>query len=194
MSWWVCVWCVALVLCGGCQQSQQQGANVNGAGDMGGAEKSSIKVTSGAFAEGEMIPAQFTCGGANVSPPLAWAGVPPEAKSLALVVEDPDAPGGTFVHWVVYNLPATAKELPQGVPARGDIAGGGRQGMNDFGKHGYGGPCPPPGAAHRYYFKLYALNADFKLPDDTTKPLLLKAIYGHIVDQGQLTGKYGSRQ
>src|SRR5437763_714320 len=108
MSWKMWLWGGALVLCCACQRGQPQaGENANGAGETGGAEKMTIKVTSGAFAEGELIPAQFTCAGANVSPPLAWTDVPAEAKALALVVDDPDAPRGTWVHWVVYNLPPT---------------------------------------------------------------------------------------
>ena len=149
-----------------------------------------IKLTSSAFAEGELIPAKFTCSGENVSPPLAWTNVPPEAKSLALVVDDPDAPRGTWVHWVAYNLPPTTKELTEGIPAQESIASGGQQGKNDFGKLGYGGPCPPPGATHRYYFKLYALNTELTLPAGATKQDLLKAMYGHIIDQGQLLGRF----
>src|SRR2546423_9599755 len=117
MRWRICLWCCALILCWGCQRGQQQAANDNGTGT-NGAEKMTINLTSSAFAEGQMIPAKFTCSGENVSPPLAWANVPTDAKSLALVVDDPDAPRGTWVHWVAYNLPATTKELSEGIPAQ----------------------------------------------------------------------------
>jgi hypothetical protein len=146
-------------------------------------------LTSEAFQEGGLIPVEYTCAGANVSPPLAWSDVPAEAKALALVVDDPDAPRGTWVHWVVYDLPASARGLPARVPAEAALAGGGRQGRNDFGQTAYGGPCPP-GGTHRYYFKLYALNAALNLPPGATKQELLKAMYGHILDQGQLMGRF----
>src|SRR2546430_12080109 len=118
-----------------------------------------LKLTSTAFEEGAMIPAEYTCDGQNISPPLSWSGVPDGAKTLALVADDPDAPRGTWVHWVAYNLPAATKELPENVPAQDALASGGRQGKNDFGKIGYGGPRPPPGAAHPYYLQIFPLNA-----------------------------------
>lgn len=148
-----------------------------------------MKITSQAFAEGGMIPKNHTCDGANSSPPLAWDTAPEKTKTLALIVDDPDAPGGTWVHWVVFNLPAGARELPENVPAQESIAGGGRQGTNDFHKVGYGGPCPP-GGAHRYYFKLYALDAELSLDSSATKDQLLKAMTGHVLAEGQLMGRY----
>ena len=193
MHWRIWLCCGALLWCWGCQRGQPpEGGNSNSAepsAGTNGAEKMSISLTSSAFKEGELIPPRFTCSGENVSPPLAWGPVPAEAKSLALVVDDPDAPRGTWVHWVVYNLPAAARELPEGVPAQDAITGGGRQGKNDFGQTGYGGPCPP-GGTHRYYFKLYALNAALDLPAGATKQDLLKAMYGHILDEGQLMGRF----
>ena len=149
-----------------------------------------MKVTSKAFREGEMIPKQYTCEGANLSPQLAWGDVPEKTKSIALIVEDPDAPGKTFIHWVAFNIPASARELPENVPAQENISGGGRQGMNDFKKVGYGGPCPPSGSAHRYYFKLYALDTELNLDSSATKDQLLKAMEGHVLGEGQLMGKY----
>jgi Raf kinase inhibitor-like YbhB/YbcL family protein len=191
MWWKICLWCCALLLCVGCRRGQQQGGgNANGEGGAGGAEKMSIKLTSSAFAEGGEIPVQYACTGQNQSPPLAWTGVPAEAKTLALVLDDPDVPINPFVHWVVYDLPANVTQLPAGVPAQGDLAGGGRQGRNGLLKIGYGGPCPPPGPAHRYYFKLYALNTELNLPAGASKQDLLKAMYGHIIDQGQLMGRF----
>jgi hypothetical protein len=116
-----------------------------------------------AFPAGGDIPKQFTCSGADVSPALTWSDPPPRTRSLALIMDDPDAPVGTFVHWVVYNLPASARQLPAGVPGNNAIPGGGKQGVNDFPKTGYGGPCPPPGKPHRYFFRLYALDNQLDL-------------------------------
>lgn len=136
-----------------------------------------------------MIPREFTCEGANQSPPLAWGSVPENTKSLALIVDDPDAPGKTWVHWVAFNIPASLKELPQNIPPQETIAGGGHQGTNDFPKVGYGGPCPPSGL-HRYFFKLYALDTELPLDSSATKDQLLKAMEGHVLAEGQLMGKY----
>jgi Raf kinase inhibitor-like YbhB/YbcL family protein len=154
-----------------------------------GEEKMTLKLASTAFDEGGTIPAKYTCDGENVSPPLAWSGVPEAAKSLALVADDPDAPGGTWTHWVIYQIPATEKGLAENVPARDTLDEGARQGKNDFKKTGYGGPCPPSGT-HRYFFKLYALDTDPNLPPGATKDQLLKATEGHVVAQGQLMGRY----
>ncbi|MGA9995309.1 MAG: YbhB/YbcL family Raf kinase inhibitor-like protein [Pyrinomonadaceae bacterium] len=152
-------------------------------------KKMEIKVTSAAFQEGGAIPKQYTCDGANVSPALAWTGVPEKAVTLALIVDDPDAPAKTWVHWVVFNLSATAKGLPENVPAQENVAGGGRQGTSDFKKVGYGGPCPPSGT-HRYFFKLYALDTSVADESKTTKEQLLKEMEGHVLAEGQLMGTY----
>src|SRR5437660_1714684 len=154
-----------------------------------GEDKMTLKLTSTAFDEGGMIPARYTCDGENVSPPLAWSGVPTGTKTLALVADDPDAPRGTWTHWLIYQIPATEKGLPENVPARDTLDSGARQGANDFKKTGYGGPCPPTGT-HRYFFKLYALDTDLTLPPGATKDQLLKALENHIVAQGQLMGRY----
>ena len=197
MIWKIRLWGCAALLCCACQRGpapQVENANATNANaatqqaEGNGAEKMSIKLTSSAFQEGGMIPAQYTCDGRNISPPLAWSDVPSDAKTLALIADDPDAPRGTWVHWVVYNLPAAVKELAENAPPQ-EAAAGGRQGKNDFGKFGYGGPCPPSGT-HRYYFKLYALNTELNLPGGATKQDLLKAMYGHILDEGQLMGRY----
>lgn len=148
-----------------------------------------IKITSAAFREGEMIPRKYTCDGDDVSPPLAWSGVPPEAKSVALINDDPDAPVGTWVHWVLFNLPADITELPEGVPPNLELGSGAKQGRNDFRRIGYGGPCPP-GGTHRYFFKLYALDTALPLPAGATKAELLRVMQGHILAEGQLIGKY----
>lgn len=148
-----------------------------------------IKVTSSAFAEGGMIPKQYTCDGKDVSPPLAWDGVPATAKTIAIICDDPDAPMGTWVHWVLFNLPASTKELTENVPTKKVLPNGAKQGTNDFGRIGYGGPCPP-GGTHRYYFKVYALDCELKLDAGATKAQLLKAMEGHVLAEGQLMGKY----
>ena len=148
-----------------------------------------IHVESSCFSEGGLIPRRHTCDGRNTSPPLSWSGVPEGTKSLALICDDPDAPGKTWVHWVVFNLPPGIRELPEGVPAHEAISGSGTQGTNDFRKVGYGGPCPPSGI-HRYVFKLYALDAEVELAPGATKADLERAMKGHVLSQGTLTGKY----
>lgn len=148
-----------------------------------------IKITSSAFEEGGMIPAKYTCDGADVSPPLQWDAVPQGSKSIALICDDPDAPMGTWVHWVLFNLPSDAKELAENIPPAETLPNGARQGVSDFGRIGYGGPCPP-GGTHRYFFKIYALDAEIGLEAGANKHQLLKAMEGHILEQGQLVGKY----
>ncbi len=148
-----------------------------------------IKITSSAFAEGGLIPPQYTCDGDDISPPLKWESVPDGTKSIALVCDDPDAPMGTFVHWVLYNLPADAMELSENMPTDPTLPSGARQGVSDFGRTGYGGPCPP-GGTHRYFFKLYALDALVDLPSGARKADLVRVMKGHILAQGQLMGKY----
>jgi Raf kinase inhibitor-like YbhB/YbcL family protein len=153
----------------------------------------SLSLTSSAFAHQGEIPARFTCEGEDVSPALSWSGVPREARSLALLVDDPDAPDPkaprmTWVHWVLYNLPVTATGLPEGVSSR-DLPEGTREGTNDWKRPGYGGPCPPVGR-HRYFFKLYAL--DIELPDleSPTKARLEEAMEGHVLARAELVGIY----
>jgi len=150
-----------------------------------------FELTSAAFKAGETIPRKHTCDGADVSPQLTWAGPPAGTASFALVADDPDAPVGTWVHWVLYDVPATAHELPEGVPAEPTLQSGGRQGTNDFKKIGYGGPCPPRGTTHRYFFKLYALNAALGLAPGATKQAVVKAMEGHLKGQAELMGRYG---
>lgn len=169
----------ALVVAGALLQGAPAGGNAM-----------AFTLRSPAFEHGATIPREHTCDGADRSPQLAWSDPPPGTKSFALVADDPDAPVGTWVHWVVYDLAAKARELPTGVPPRDEIEGGGRQGVNDFRRVGYGGPCPPPGPAHRYYFKLYALDAPTGLPARATKAALLKAIRGHVLAEAQLMGRY----
>lgn len=151
-----------------------------------------IKVESTAFTEGGMIPKKYACEGQDLSPPISWSGIPEAAKSIALIVDDPDAPMGTWVHWVVYNLPANITGLPEGVPTQKVLSNGGRQGTTDFHRIGYGGPCPP-GGTHRYFFKVYALDTGINLDAGATKAQLLKAMEGHLLAEGELMGRYQRR-
>jgi Raf kinase inhibitor-like YbhB/YbcL family protein len=151
----------------------------------------SLQISSSGFSTGEMIPKKFTCEGPDVSPNLTWNDPPANTKSIALIMDDPDAPVGTWVHWVLYDLPPETRELAEGVAKQEQLSNGARQGRNDFGKIGYGGPCPPPGKPHRYFFKLYALDAKFNLKAGATKAQLESAMKGHILGQAELMGKYG---
>jgi len=150
----------------------------------------SIELSSTAFQQGTSIPKQYTGDGADKSPPLRWSEPPPGTQSFSLIVDDPDAPRGTWVHWVLFNLPAQTRELEEGVPATATLPSGAKQGKNDFGNLGYGGPAPPKGKAHRYFFKLYALGTAVDLAPGATKAELENAMKGHILDQGQLMGTY----
>jgi hypothetical protein len=149
-----------------------------------------LQLTTTAFAEGQPIPRRHSYNDQDISPALQWSGVPPAAKSLALICDDPDAPMGTWVHWVIYNLPATAPGLSEGVPKTPELPDGSKQGVNDYKGTGYGGPCPPPGKPHRYFFKLYALDNRPDLKPGLTKAELVKAMTGHILAEGQLMGTY----
>ena len=148
-----------------------------------------MKLTSSAFVEGGMIPGKYTCDGADVSPPLKWDSLPDGTKSLVLICDDPDAPMGTWVHWVYYDIPAKAKELPEKIISDEHPASGGVQGINDFRRVGYGGPCPPSGT-HRYFFKLYALDTLLDLGPGATKGQVIKVMENHIIGNAQLMGKY----
>jgi Raf kinase inhibitor-like YbhB/YbcL family protein len=155
-------------------------------------EIATIRVTSPAFQEGQTIPLQYTCDGDSISPPLNWEAVPEGTQSIALILDDPDAPGGTFVHWVLYDLPADLEGLPENLPAGKGLPIGGEEGVNSTKKTGYAGPCPPRGT-HRYFFKVYALDTKLNLPAGETKERLLEAMEGHILGQGQLMGRYKRR-
>lgn len=148
-----------------------------------------MNITSTAFKEGSTIPKEYTCEGQDISPPLAWSNVPAGTQSLALISDDPDAPMGTWVHWVIYNLLPETLDLPEGVPPDRELKNGSLQGINDFRKIGYGGPCPPRGT-HRYFFKLYALDAKLNLPSGVTKKDLLKAMEGHVLAEVELVGTF----
>ena len=149
-----------------------------------------IKITSSSFAEGEPIPSKYTCDGENISPPLSWDNAPAGTKSSALICDDPDAPVGTWVHWVLYDLPATITELREATETKEELPNGARQGRNDFKQIGYGGPCPPRGGQHRYYFKIYALDLELNLKSGATKSEVENAMKGHILAEGKLMGTY----
>jgi Raf kinase inhibitor-like YbhB/YbcL family protein len=168
------------------------------AADPGGATEPkggamSIKLSSAAFEEGKPIPVKHTGQGDDVSPALQWTGLPAGAKSLALICDDPDAPAGTWVHWVIWDIPPNAAGLLEAAPQKVELPDGSKQGMNDFRQTGYGGPMPPPGKPHRYFFKLYALDNQPDLERGATKSKLLDAMKGHVLAEGQLMGTYQRR-
>lgn len=150
-----------------------------------------ILITSSSFEHGQPIPIRHTDDGVNVSPSLAWTGPPDHAKSHVLICDDPDAPKKVWVHWVAYDVPPTTLMLPEGVPAGPTVPGGGHQGKTDFGSVGYGGPAPPKGKPHRYFFKIFSLDTTLGLPPGATKDEVLKAMEGHVLDEGELMGTYG---
>jgi hypothetical protein len=166
-----------------CKKSTAGGSQEEGGKEMG------IKISSAVFENNGLIPVKYTCDGDDISPPLRWEAVPAGAKSIAVICDDPDAPMGTFVHWVLFNLPADTRELAEKIPADKTLANGAKQGTSDFGSIGYGGPCPPSGT-HRYFFKIYALDKEVDLPAGANKRQLVKAMEGHILDEGQVIGKY----
>jgi Raf kinase inhibitor-like YbhB/YbcL family protein len=153
-----------------------------------------MKLESTAFSANGIIPGKYTCDGLNISPPLSWDEPPAEAQSLVLIVEDPDAPGRTFVHWVVYDIPVQVRQMAEAIPRQPTLLDarevkGGVQGENDFGRLGYGGPCPPSGT-HRYIFKLYALDRELGLKPGATKDKAIAAMDGHILATAELMGRY----
>ena len=149
----------------------------------------SIIITSPAFLEGELIPRRFTCDGDDISPPLNWTGIPENTRSLALICDDPDAPVGTWDHWLLFDLPADSGGLPEAVPDHPTLDNGAVHGNNSWGRPGYGGPCPP-GGTHRYFFRLYALDTRLELESGVAKSRLIETMKGHILDQGELMGRY----
>lgn len=149
-----------------------------------------LSVSSSAFAEGEVIPGRYTCQGQDVSPALTWSEPPAGTQSLALIVDDPDAPVGVFTHWVIFNIPAGSDGLPEAVPVQAELPDGALQGRNDFGRTGYAGPCPPPGRPHRYQFTVYALDSSLDLRAGVSKKEVLDVMQGHVLAQGELSGSY----
>jgi len=152
--------------------------------------KMKLQITSAAFKQGEPIPAKHSCSGADVSPPLGIANIPKESKGLVLIVDDPDAPSGTWTHWVLYGIPPQTAAIPEGTPAKGTPPVIAQLGKNSWGKTEWGGPCPPPGGKHRYYFRVYAVDTELSLPRGTSKPDLMRAIEGHVLAQGELMGTF----
>lgn len=148
-----------------------------------------LTVTSSAFKAGKQIPTKYTCDGVDISPPLEWTAGPEGTKSYAVIADDPDAPMGTWVHWVMYSIPTSVTSLQENVPARERLDNGAKQGLTDFKRIGYGGPCPPSGQ-HRYYFKIYALDTDLELDPGLTKEQLLQKMEGHVLAEGELMGTY----
>lgn len=142
------------------------------------------------FESQQPIPAKYTCDGENVSPPLKFLQIPQGVKSLVLIVDDPDAPHGTFDHWIIWNLPPHLKEISEGGEELKKMQPQPKQGMNGFRKSSYQGPCPPPGKPHHYHFKLYALDTQLTLPEGSSKQEVEKGMKGHIIDQAELVGTY----
>ncbi|MBI4757914.1 MAG: YbhB/YbcL family Raf kinase inhibitor-like protein [Chloroflexi bacterium] len=151
-----------------------------------------FELASTAFAPGKPIPRKYTCDGENISPPLQWGDPPQPTRSFALIADDPDAPAGTWVHWVLYNLPAGARALPEAVRSDATLPDGSRHGQNSWRRLGYGGPCPPSGT-HRYFFKLYALDTVLDLAAGASKEQLLQAMKGHILAQTEVMGLYARK-
>ncbi|MBD3317311.1 MAG: YbhB/YbcL family Raf kinase inhibitor-like protein [Chitinivibrionales bacterium] len=149
-----------------------------------------MDVRSSAFSAMETIPAMYTCDGEDVSPPLSWSGIPQETESIVLIADDPDAPVGTWVHWVAYNIPPRISELESDIPPTDSLPTGGIQGKNSANKIGYHGPCPPSGI-HRYFFKVHALDTTLELLAGSTKKQVVEAMNGHVLASGELVGLYG---
>ena len=151
------------------------------------AEEAKMKITSSAFQQGGNIPSKFTCDESDASPPLQITGIPSNAKTLVLIADDPDAPGGLFTHWLVWNIPAQTNSIAEGSTPKGV------HGTNDFGKSGYKGPCPPPGT-HRYSFKIFALDRELDLSAGAKRSQLEAAMKGHVIGQGELVGRYARKK
>jgi Raf kinase inhibitor-like YbhB/YbcL family protein len=153
-------------------------------------KEQSLSLESDAFLNNSTIPAEFTCDGADISPALTWSNSPEETKSFALICDDPNAPGVTFTHWIVYNIPTSIKDLDKNMPIQLVLNSGASQGKNDFGEIGYSGPCPPRSITHHYYFKLYALDSMLDISAGVTKIQLVSAMRGHILGSAELIGIY----
>ncbi|RLG74374.1 MAG: YbhB/YbcL family Raf kinase inhibitor-like protein [Thermoprotei archaeon] len=152
--------------------------------------KVEFTLESQVFENNTEIPVKYTCDGANLSPPLKWSGAPVETKTYVLIVFDPDAPGGLFIHWIIYNIPSEISELKEGIPQE-NIVSEGLQGINDFGYIGYGGPCPPRGSKHRYVFLLFALDKELELNGGAGLNDVINNMRGHIIAYAKLVGVYG---
>lgn len=149
-----------------------------------------MKLKAPAFAAAANVPVRFTCDGSNVSPALGWTDAPPTAKSFVLIMDDPDAPRRTWVHWILFDVPSIETHLAEGIPSQGKLPSGARQGQNDFGRIGYGGPCPPPGPPHRYYFRLFALDRTIDLDSGASRAQVERAMRGHVLASTELMARY----
>jgi hypothetical protein len=178
-------WRIAFVLCG------LIAAAVAAFAQSASAPTGMLAVSTSSFTVGGTIPKQFTCDGEDLSPALSWTGAAAGTKSFALIVDDPDAPAGTWTHWVIWNIPAGEHELRQGLPKDGQLNNGARQGRNDFRKVGYNGPCPPPGKPHRYFLKLFALDAPLEVNAAAGRAAVESAMRGHVLAKGEVMGHYG---
>ena len=178
----------AAILCCGCSRFSSRPAQIQSTKE---GPTMSLTLTSSAFADGAAIPRRYTCDAEDLSPDLAWSGAPAATQSFALIADDPDAPMGTWTHWLIWNIPAKATLLPGDTPKIESLDNGARQGKNDFKRIGYGGPCPPPGKPHRYFFKLYALSVRLELKPGASKADLEAAIKPHVLAEARYMGTYG---
>lgn len=178
-----------MISLGSCQ-NKTGSDRIDSEADSEGTEKPKLTLTSPVFKDKLKIPERYSCDGEDLSPLLQWNEPPAGTRSFALICDDPDAPGGDWVHWVIYNIPGTQRNLDENIPDIDQFENGIRQGRNDFRRIGYGGPCPPPGKSHRYFFRLYALDVVIGLEPGTTKSELKKAIKSHILAETHLMGKY----
>jgi Raf kinase inhibitor-like YbhB/YbcL family protein len=155
------------------------------------AQESKLQLRSTAFTDGSVIPSEYTCTGADKSPPMSWTGTPVGTRSFALIVDDPDAPRGTFVHWVIYNMGSSMSQLPGDTPRSAQTTSGARQGVNGLDRVGYKGPCPPPGGPHHYHFRLFALDSPLKLEPGAGAAEVRQAMKGHVLAGTELVGIFG---
>jgi Raf kinase inhibitor-like YbhB/YbcL family protein len=181
---------IVLLASGLCYCSTETGNTNSGGKKMALELKTSLELVSSAFSDGMPIPVKYTADGQDISPPLKWTAGPATTKGYCLICDDPDAPSGTWVHWVVYNIPPHVLELPEGLPKDPNLQEGIRQGITSFGSTGYGGPAPPKGKQHHYYFKLYALDSVIDLKPAATEAQLVKAIQGRVIAEAKLMGTY----
>jgi Raf kinase inhibitor-like YbhB/YbcL family protein len=175
------IFVVCVVFDGNCESKKNPGPSSG----------SSLALSSPVFAAGAAIPKDYTCAGSNHSPALKWDNIPENTQSFAIIVDDPDAPLDTFTHWIIFNLPVNQTSLSEKASPNGVLPAGALEGLNDFGKKGYGGPCPPPGNPHRYFFKIYALDSMLKLQSGATKGVLLQSMKNHILAEAQIIGMFG---
>jgi Raf kinase inhibitor-like YbhB/YbcL family protein len=186
-AWWTLPFCLALLMRSAVGPAESV---VTAAPPSHGGAAMGFTLTSTAFSSGGNIPAKYTCEGQDASPPLAWSNPPEGARNFALIADDPDAPAGIWVHWVIYDIPATVHVLSEGLAKTDEIPGLAKQGINDFRRPGYGGPCPPPGKPHRYFFRLYALNSALNLKPQASRSDVDRAMQGKIVGKAELMGKF----